>query len=263
MKFALLLSSLLFFTNICLAQPIIEAVTQEGKKVILKPDKTWDYAPIPKTKEEKTSQTDDAFIFTKENLRTLTKSEFETEAQYQSRLIGFYTKLGKPFVIKSQPSFFSYYAESQRFRVSIYGEGKIKFVERRFGMNSSTTIAFDFPIDPIEASKIKDDVEFYIYGYPAGFDMFDELQFIATKVEVKDKKNGRVYFTKDIPSYFTGKALSNIEKINDEIRANGSSTTNGNGSGSTPGTDVRVKGYYRRDGTYVRPHTRSAPRRRN
>lgn len=32
---------------------------------------------------------------------------------------------------------------------------------------------------------------------------------------------------------------------------------------STPGTEVQVKGYYRKDGTYVRPHTRSAPRRRN
>jgi hypothetical protein len=32
--------------------------------------------------------------------------------------------------------------------------------------------------------------------------------------------------------------------------------TNSNG-------DVRVKGYYRRDGTYVRPHTRSRPSRKN
>lgn len=30
----------------------------------------------------------------------------------------------------------------------------------------------------------------------------------------------------------------------------------------TPGSDVHVDGYYRKDGTYVRPHTRSAPRRR-
>jgi hypothetical protein len=29
-----------------------------------------------------------------------------------------------------------------------------------------------------------------------------------------------------------------------------------------PGTDVHVKGYYRKDGTYVKPHTRSAPGRR-
>ncbi len=30
---------------------------------------------------------------------------------------------------------------------------------------------------------------------------------------------------------------------------------------STPGSDVKVRGYYRSDGTYVAPHTRSAPRR--
>lgn len=38
------------------------------------------------------------------------------------------------------------------------------------------------------------------------------------------------------------------------------STSSGYGSSrSTPGTDVHVNGYYRKDGTYVRPHTRSAP----
>jgi hypothetical protein len=34
------------------------------------------------------------------------------------------------------------------------------------------------------------------------------------------------------------------------------------GSHPTPGTDVQVKSYYRKDGTYVRPHTRSAPKRK-
>lgn len=37
-------------------------------------------------------------------------------------------------------------------------------------------------------------------------------------------------------------------------------------STSTPtysGGEVRVRGYYRKDGTYVRPHTRSAPTRRH
>ena len=31
---------------------------------------------------------------------------------------------------------------------------------------------------------------------------------------------------------------------------------------SSPGKTVNVKGYYRKNGTYVRPHTRSAPRRK-
>lgn len=33
-------------------------------------------------------------------------------------------------------------------------------------------------------------------------------------------------------------------------------------SGSASGGTVQVKGYYRKNGTYVKPHTRSAPRRR-
>lgn len=31
---------------------------------------------------------------------------------------------------------------------------------------------------------------------------------------------------------------------------------------SSLGRDIKVRGYYRKNGTYVRPHTRSAPRRR-
>lgn len=45
------------------------------------------------------------------------------------------------------------------------------------------------------------------------------------------------------------------------------STSSSQSSYSPParstGGSVQVKGYYRKDGTYVRPHTRSAPKRRN
>lgn len=40
----------------------------------------------------------------------------------------------------------------------------------------------------------------------------------------------------------------------------GNSSSN---SSSSSGGQVNVKGYYRKDGTYVRPHTRSAPSRRH
>jgi hypothetical protein len=35
-----------------------------------------------------------------------------------------------------------------------------------------------------------------------------------------------------------------------------------NTSKSSPGSEVQVKGYYRKDGTYVKPHTRGAPKRK-
>lgn len=41
-----------------------------------------------------------------------------------------------------------------------------------------------------------------------------------------------------------------------------SSSPSSNYSSETSSGTVNVKGYYRKNGTYVRPHTRSAPRRR-
>lgn len=41
-----------------------------------------------------------------------------------------------------------------------------------------------------------------------------------------------------------------------------SSSRNYNSSSSSTGGSVSVKGYHRKDGTYVKPHTRSAPSRR-
>jgi hypothetical protein len=73
---------------------------------------------------------------------------------------------------------------------------------------------------------------------------------------------------------FSDEALANIRS--EFGSANGgqtvttntpSSTTNypsssSGTSSSTPGTEVHVRGYTRKDGTYVQPHTRSAPRRK-
>jgi hypothetical protein len=52
-----------------------------------------------------------------------------------------------------------------------------------------------------------------------------------------------------------------VTTSNPSSTPNYSSPSSGTSS-STPGTDVNVKGYYRKDGTYVRPHTRSAPGRK-
>ncbi len=44
-------------------------------------------------------------------------------------------------------------------------------------------------------------------------------------------------------------------------RERSSSSSRGGSIKSSSGGPVRVKGYYRKDGTYVAPHTRSRPRR--
>jgi endonuclease YncB( thermonuclease family) len=57
------------------------------------------------------------------------------------------------------------------------------------------------------------------------------------------------------------RAARNCPNSGPEAAAAGTAGAAGSSSGSSG--RVSVRGYYRKDGTYVRPHTRSAPRRRN
>jgi endonuclease YncB( thermonuclease family) len=63
--------------------------------------------------------------------------------------------------------------------------------------------------------------------------------------------------------------FKDIERAKREVEAAETTSTSSPSSGSTSsgsssaGKEVHVKGYYRKDGTYVRPHTRSAPKRKN
>ena len=58
----------------------------------------------------------------------------------------------------------------------------------------------------------------------------------------------------DSTYYFKGKKLDLTESLNTKSSYSPSYST---GTGR-----VQVKGYYRKDGTYVRPHTRKAPTKR-
>lgn len=55
------------------------------------------------------------------------------------------------------------------------------------------------------------------------------------------------------PSYEQSKNTSSSYKSTNYRKSNSEYSNSGNGT-------VNVKGYYRKDGTYVKPHTRSAPR---
>lgn len=82
---------------------------------------------------------------------------------------------------------------------------------------------------------------------------FREFRYGKYKGWTRSKRYvyGKPGWTKKLygSSYNTNSSSSN---------SNSSSSSNYTPSGGT----VQVKGYYRKDGTYVRPHTRSAPKRR-
>lgn len=80
----------------------------------------------------------------------------------------------------------------------------------------------------------------------------------ANKKNYRKLKWGSYYGWANKPSYTTYSSYSKTSSYSSpSVRS-----SSGYSSQSNSGGSVHVKGYTRKDGTYVRPHTRSAPRRR-
>ncbi len=236
------------------------AITEEGKKVILKSDKTWEYLSEKPT-ENKSASSDTKIVG--DDIKTLAKfiptiksklekSEFETEEQYLRRLELFFseTKFNeKPLedtVLIFSPEL-RYDAENQEFSVLPYlmqSSGvRIDFVAWSYGRFSSNKIKFlQFKISTEKAQKEKPDIALAVYGVPVGYEeILNTIKFIPAKY---------VFFNKN-----TNEIYSEISEADETDNSNATSNTPLNYNGP-----VRVRGYFRRDGTYVRSHTRNRPK---
>lgn len=96
-------------------------------------------------------------------------------------------------------------------------------------------------------------------GYIKDFKTFSRERY--TKAELK-----KLYFNYD-SSYTYGIIRARPLQVDRELYISKQvdsvkNSSNRSVSVPTQGGQVQVRGYYRKDGTYVRPHTRSAPRRR-
>lgn len=89
----------------------------------------------------------------------------------------------------------------------------------------------------------------------------DTEVYLSSKVNKKNYRKlkwGNYYGWANKPSYTTYSSYSKTSSYSSpSVRS-----SSGYSSQSNSGGSVHVKGYTRKDGTYVRPHTRSAPRRR-
>ena len=84
---------------------------------------------------------------------------------------------------------------------------------------------------------------------------------VVPKGETVYLSNGKKSYRKIKYRSFTGYVYNPVYSGQAEVTTSSYKTSN-NSSKSRPKT-VHVKGYTRKNGTYVRPHTRSAPRRKH
>lgn len=130
---------------------------------------------------------------------------------------------------------------------------KISLVLLLFILNSCVTNYYYVNIDedtPVYSSKeAKDSITVIPKGFGAYINQSNKTQ---RKIKWKNYK-GWV-----INPVYSNASFSSISNNSTSSSQNYSSSSTKTSSGGT----VQVKGYTRKNGTYVAPHTRSAPRRR-
>jgi hypothetical protein len=247
----------------------VRATTEDGKKVILKSDGTWEHvvekpdSPRVSTPDDKTpiSNYNALVKFAQINEEQLKKSEFETEEQYLARLEKYVNetefenkKLSESSLLMPSVEF-RYDAESQEFSTYIFSFGGFKIVDRKSSMFMPNYARITFKASPSDAKEIKSNLRLKVVGFPVAPEYGRELHFFGTKFIVFDGQTNKIYAEIE-GSKLNPNSAGNVDQPRTSTPASVTPST------VTPSNngDVKVKGYYRRDGTYVRPHTRSRPR---
>lgn len=184
----------------------IEVVTPDGKKVVLKPNKTWEYVvekpvpidPITQNDDTKITDITQLFIFATKNKTNLEKNGSETETEYLSRLIKFVNETdfdGKKLKDSSVlfNTDFKYNEQLQEFSSSGYVVGQnyvlVKRVDNTEFKGRRLEIYFKMP--PEKAIEVKNDLRVKIVGFPVGVPK--ELEFFATKIIIFSQKTKEIY----------------------------------------------------------------------
>ncbi len=257
----------------------IVATTADGKKVVLKSDKTWEYV-VDVPKPQAVVQPNNKFAiddlkaveeFTFINGKEIEKSEFETEDQYQQRLAKFAEekqfngKSIKEIAFAVDPLYFGYSAETQSFKVTIYGSLSPEFVKRSDSYFSQNIIDFSFKMSPQKAQELKTLMQIVVLGFPVKKSNY-QLQVVATQIIVRNQNTGEIYYNAKQSSVLDKYKTSEIKNLpldstTSETPKEAAPTYNTPSSTYSAPKTVQVKGYTRKDGTYVAPHTRSAPQK--
>jgi hypothetical protein len=206
----------------------IEATTDDGKKVILKPDKTWTFKTESQVSEQKPLTklpvpfVGDSLVKVtefSENLKNIEKTEFENEEEYKNRLRTLLEqttfdnkKLNEiVFVFKPQTR---YNADDQSFSFStifLEIEDTSLSRERKYGsygidlMGERSSYGFlrlykDFEVKmlPKKAQEVKENIRLAVYGFPIEVHAYKNagLSFIPNRFILFNNQTGEIYFDK-------------------------------------------------------------------
>jgi len=200
----------------------IEAITKDGKKVVLKSNKTWDYAKEVTASEKPkenlpikklpvpflADNVKEVLAFLAKDEWQFRKSEFETEQEYSNRLskIQYETSTTKkPLtdVVFIFPLKQDYDAERETFSFELYNfldyrtVSTLKLVRRRNNEYLVYEPSFSFKMPREQARKVAYNLKVAVFGYPVKIDNSykddSKLSFFLKRLVVFNEGTGDIY----------------------------------------------------------------------
>lgn len=218
--------TIVFILNCFVFGQDINATTEDGKIVVLKPNGTWSYvSPLQTDRSQLNSKNAES----SESMRNLksddpiavgkffptiekefSKSEFETESDYGKRVLAFLKKTnftGKPLdqLVFVDDLYTIYNAESQRFIAKLVSikvstgttDAFVTLAKQQYGIFNKYEDIFSFDMPPKEAEKSKPNIRVAIFGFPVRFESYRNNLYVAPlKIIVFNIETGEIYYTK-------------------------------------------------------------------
>lgn len=207
----LILLLLLFLPSASLGQKAIEVSLPDGRKAVLKPDKTWDYVRPPA--KPGTTNTGDTQLFVEplEALVALMKktpavftrgeTETETEADYFSKLNTYFDKT----ILKGRklkdiffllPTDFDYQIEKDEL-VAFVGflDDKYNLVSRKDGVYQHDTRILKLKLSFFDAREVKPFLRVAVNALPVEINKSGRVRLLPVKYVIYDDRDKKIFET--------------------------------------------------------------------
>ncbi|MEP6707099.1 MAG: hypothetical protein ABJC05_06245 [Pyrinomonadaceae bacterium] len=201
----LVLLLLLFAPSLSFGQKPIEVSLPDGQKVLLKPDKTWDYVPSPAPNQPadrlRVEPLESLVALIKKSPEVFIQDESETQEQYFSKLRNYFNKTdlnGKKlkdtfFLLKTD---FTYHAEEQEFTTTYdLFNTNYTIASRVNGVYAHAFPELSLKTPSDKATELKPHLRLAVNALPVGPVDSERVMILPVKYVIYDDRDNKILAT--------------------------------------------------------------------
>lgn len=204
MKHLALLLLLVFAPCLSFGQKPIEVSLPDGRKVLLKPDKTWGHipsqSPTQQTEPLRVEPLESLIALMKKSPEVFTQDESETQEEYFSKLRSYFNKTelnGKKlkdtfFLLQTD---FTYHAEEQEFTTTFDFNTKYVIASRLNGVYNYAHPELSLKMPPDKATELKPYLRLAVNALPVSLWSSERVMLLPVKYVIYDERDKKILAT--------------------------------------------------------------------